>query len=157
RRRCATLATRRKHAAGDRSRAEGCRKADRLALSRYALSRPVSLSRSGNRNSNAGSRAHAWNWEAPMNVMGVSPYPFDTGFYEALGAKRATFKLVSDHIVPARSGYGWRVKAGQAFRIVMVEGGQVVDLCIFSADDPHEHYSAGTQFYTEGARVTRHT
>jgi uncharacterized protein YcgI (DUF1989 family) len=92
-----------------------------------------------------------------MNTTGVSPYPFDTAFYEALSVKRSGFRMVSEHIVPARSGYGWRVNAGQAFRIVMVEGGQVVDLCIFSAEDPHEHYSAGAQFYTEGARVTRHT
>lgn len=86
-----------------------------------------------------------------------SPYPFDAGFYDRLHASRATWRLAWEHVVPARSGYGWRAQAGQAFRIAMVEGGQVVDLCITSADDPYEHIAAGAQFYIEGARVTRGT
>jgi uncharacterized protein YcgI (DUF1989 family) len=92
-----------------------------------------------------------------VTPLALTPYPFDAPFYESLNARRARFELAWKHIVPRRSGFGWRVSAGQAFRLVMVEGGQVADLCIFAADDPTEHYAAGAQFYIEGARVTRTT
>ena len=89
--------------------------------------------------------------------MSAAPYPYDRAFYDRLYAQRTSYRPRWEHVVPARSGFGWRVEAGQAFRIVMVEGGQVVDLCISAAEDPHEHYAAGAQFYIEGARVTRGT
>lgn len=87
----------------------------------------------------------------------MSLYAFDERFYADLAARRSSFQMRWEHVVPAKSGYGWRVSAGQAFRITMVAGAQVVDLCISAAEDPHEHYAAGAQFYIEGARVTRNT
>ncbi len=92
-----------------------------------------------------------------MRPPGSSPYPFDERFYASLVGRRSSFRLAWQHQVPPRSGYGWRVRAGQAFRLLMVEGGQVADLCIFAAEDPREHYAAGVQLYTEGIRVTRGT
>jgi uncharacterized protein len=44
--------------------------------------------------------------------------------------------------VPARDGRGVRLSAGQRFRVVDVEGGQVGDLFAFNADDPSEYSSA---------------
>jgi uncharacterized protein YcgI (DUF1989 family) len=92
-----------------------------------------------------------------MTVSTTSPFPYDEAFYADLIARRRSFTPAWSHIVPARSGYGWRVAAGQVFRLAMVEGGQVADLCIWAADDPNEHYAAGAQFFIEGARVTRGT
>jgi uncharacterized protein len=92
-----------------------------------------------------------------VRPIATTPYPFDHAFYGRLAASRPGWTLAWSHLVPKRSGYGWRVSAGQAFRLVMVEGGQVADLCIFAADDPREHYAAGAQFYVEGARVTKTT
>lgn len=44
--------------------------------------------------------------------------------------------------VPARQARGARVSAGQRFQVIDVEGGQVVDLFAFSAEDPTEYASA---------------
>lgn len=92
-----------------------------------------------------------------MKPMVSTPYPYNEAFYSALAAKRADFTPAWSHVMPRRSGFGWTVKAGQACRLVMVEGGQVADLCIYNADDISEHYSAGAQFYIEGAHVTKTT
>jgi uncharacterized protein YcgI (DUF1989 family) len=44
--------------------------------------------------------------------------------------------------VPAREGRGVRVAAGQRFRVVDVEGGQVADTFAFRAEDVSEYHSA---------------
>jgi hypothetical protein len=44
--------------------------------------------------------------------------------------------------VPAREGRGVRVAAGQRFRVIDVEGGQVADTFAFRADDVAEYHSA---------------
>ncbi len=44
--------------------------------------------------------------------------------------------------IPAREGRGFRVRAGQEFRVVDPEGEQVADLFCFVADDPSEFLSA---------------
>jgi uncharacterized protein YcgI (DUF1989 family) len=44
--------------------------------------------------------------------------------------------------VPAREGRGLRVAAGQRFRVIDVEGGQVADTFAFRADDVSEYHSA---------------
>jgi len=44
--------------------------------------------------------------------------------------------------IPAREGRAVRVPAGRRFRIVDLEGGQVVDLFAFSAEDTREYASA---------------
>lgn len=85
-------------------------------------------------------------------------YPHDDVFYSDLVALRPRFEKVSDHVVePPNTGWGFRVNAGQAFRIVTVDGPQITDVCILNADDPTEHYAAGTQLAIEGSHVTRMT
>jgi uncharacterized protein YcgI (DUF1989 family) len=44
--------------------------------------------------------------------------------------------------VPAREGRGVRVAAGQRFRVIDVEGGQVADTFAFRGDDISEYHSA---------------
>jgi uncharacterized protein len=46
---------------------------------------------------------------------------------------------VTDVFIPACHGRAFRVRAGQSFDLVDVEGQQVGDLCAVSADDPGEH------------------
>ena len=83
--------------------------------------------------------------------------PFDRDFYEALIAKRDAFSLVSRHEVPAGRGYGFRVEAGQAFRLVQAAAAQIIDTCFASAEDLREHHHSGTQVALEGTQVTRLT
>ncbi|MCW3014424.1 MAG: hypothetical protein JWO02_1516 [Solirubrobacterales bacterium] len=84
----------------------------------------------------------------------VAP-PIDQPFYDRLQAARSSFTKVDEHTVERGTGYGLRVSAGQAFRLVTVERAQIVDLCLTSAEDPTEHYAAGTQLAWEGGFVSR--
>lgn len=83
-------------------------------------------------------------------------YPFDHEFYGRLLSARPSFKLLETHRPPG-TGYGFRVQAGQAFRLSMVEGPQILDVDIFNAQDVTEHYAAGAQFHIEGTLVSRFT
>ncbi len=83
--------------------------------------------------------------------------PFDRDFYEGLMAKRESFRLVSREEVPAGRGYGFRVEAGQTFRLVELAAAQIIDTCVASAEDPREHFHSGTQVALEGTQVTRLT
>jgi len=82
--------------------------------------------------------------------------PFDRDFYTGLIARRDEFDLVSSHEV-TRGGYGFRVEAGQAFRLVQLEAAQILDVCYASAEDPREHHHSSTQMALEGTQVTRLT
>lgn len=83
-------------------------------------------------------------------------YPFPREHYETLAANRERFRIVSEHLLEA-SGHGFRVEAGQAFRFTLATGPQVLDVCMMSADDPHEHLFPGTQMAIEGGRISRFT
>jgi uncharacterized protein len=85
-------------------------------------------------------------------------YPFDRAFYEDLVARRGDFARVSRETVsPEQGGYAFRVEAGQAFRLVMLEGAQIIDAAIWNGDDPSEHYASGAQVAIEGMQVSRLT
>ena len=44
--------------------------------------------------------------------------------------------------IPARTGWSARLRAGQSFKVIDVEGGQCADLWVLCAEDPAEHLSA---------------
>ncbi len=83
--------------------------------------------------------------------------PFNAEFYRSLIAARDTFRPAWSHSVPRGAGYGFRVQAGQAFRLVQEEAAQILDTCFSNADDPREHYHATTQLALEGTQITRLT
>jgi uncharacterized protein YcgI (DUF1989 family) len=49
---------------------------------------------------------------------------------------------VSATPIPARTGWSGRLRAGQSFRVIDVDGGQCADLWVFCAEDPAESLSA---------------
>jgi uncharacterized protein YcgI (DUF1989 family) len=51
------------------------------------------------------------------------------------------------------TGRGFRLEAGESFSITLVEGPQIVDVCLLNADDPTEYYETGTQLAREGGRI----
>ncbi|AOZ70860.1 hypothetical protein LPB142_03460 [Rhodobacter xanthinilyticus] len=63
----------------------------------------------------------------------------------ALRAARAGWEKVSETLVPAREAGAFEVPAGHFFRIVSVEGPQVGDLNLFSADLAERFYSGKTR------------
>lgn len=63
----------------------------------------------------------------------------------ALRAARAGWEKVSETRVPAREAGAFEVPAGHFFRIVSVEGPQVGDLNLFSADLAERFYSGKTR------------
>ena len=82
-----------------------------------------------------------FSWAAGMFVAG--------GLYWLLASKRvrqttpdSAAAAVTVIEVPAREGRGVRVAAGQRFRVIDVEGGQVADTFAFRADDVSEYHSA---------------
>jgi uncharacterized protein YcgI (DUF1989 family) len=79
--------------------------------------------------------------------------PFREDFYHRLAEAHASFRVVNRAIVPANRGHGFRVRAGQTFRFEMIKGAQILDVDLFAAHDPTEHYSAATQLCLEGGRV----
>ncbi|MEP7048032.1 MAG: urea carboxylase-associated family protein [Ilumatobacteraceae bacterium] len=58
-------------------------------------------------------------------------------------------RRLSDVVVPVRSGHAFEVAAGQIVRFSTVDGPQVVDLNLWSAEDPRERFWASRtrQFY----------
>lgn len=56
-----------------------------------------------------------------------------------------------DAIVPAGEPWMHKVKKGQVFRIVDLDGNQAVDTLFYSAEDPEEHYSLTHTIQAQGA------
>jgi uncharacterized protein YcgI (DUF1989 family) len=83
--------------------------------------------------------------------------PMREDFYGWLAEHHQGFRVVDRTIVPANTGYGFPVKAGQTFRFEMIEGAQILDVDIFAAQDPREHYCAATQLWLEGGRISTMT
>ena len=79
---------------------------------------------------------------------------FDTERYRRIGLETGRRKLVHEHVVPIRTGYAWQVRAGQAVRIVAVEGPQVCDLNLWQRDNPRERFWASRTRQLQGAHVT---
>lgn len=92
-----------------------------------------------------------------MKALKKPSYPFAEDFYVKLITARESFEKLSSWTVPAGRGYGFRIEAGQVVRFVIVEKAQVLDVCLFNADDVDEHYAAGTQVAIEGAQISRLT
>ena len=80
---------------------------------------------------------------------GDSPLVADPGVVAAVAASIAERTVVLDTVVPVRSGYAFDVPAGHVVRFTTVDGPQVVDLNIWSHDDPRERFWAAStrQFY----------
>ena len=82
-------------------------------------------------------------------ASGDSPLTSDPRLVARLGADVADRTLVSDTVVPVRSGHAFPVVAGQVVRFSTVDGPQVVDLNLWSLHDPRERFWASRtrQFY----------
>ena len=83
-----------------------------------------------------------------------SPLAADPAVYGRIGDATATAMVVDELVIPVRSGRAWTVPAGHVCRLSTPEGPQVLDLNIWSRDDPRERFWAARtrQFY--GAHVT---
>lgn len=81
--------------------------------------------------------------------MGASPLDSDPEIIGRLLAPGAARTIVLEHEVPVRSGYAFHAAAGSVVRFSTVNGPQVVDLNLWSADDPRERFWASRtrQFY----------
>lgn len=55
-------------------------------------------------------------------------------------------KLVQEILVPTEYGKGYVVKKGQTMRIIAIEGPQIGDMAILSANDHKETYDAGMSY-----------
>ena len=71
-----------------------------------------------------------------------SPLSVDTGFYGRLGHEVTRRTLVTQLVVPIRTGKAWPVRAGHICRIVALAGPQVGDLNLWHLHNPREHFWA---------------
>src|SRR5262249_59433937 len=57
-------------------------------------------------------------------------------------ARAADLKIKQEVLIPARTGAGLRVEAGEFVQVLDVAGQQCADFFAFRADDPREYLSA---------------
>jgi len=84
-------------------------------------------------------------------------YRVDESFYNQVRDAHSKYRVVDKFIVPPLSGKGFTVKAGQLFRIIEVEGPQVVDVAFWNAGNPGEFFDADRTFQLEGWFVKRYS
>ncbi len=87
--------------------------------------------------------------QASYVASGDSPLQPNRVLVERLAGQPDGRRVVSDVVVPVRSGHAFTVDAGQIIRFATVDGPQVVDLNLWSRDDPRERFWASRtrQFY----------
>jgi uncharacterized protein len=76
----------------------------------------------------------------------------DRAFYRKIA--ESPRRQVAEFDLPPRTGRAWHVRAGQIFRITTIEGPQVADLNLWSADDPTEHLWSSRTRQLQAAHVT---
>ena len=90
-------------------------------------------------------------------VKPVICYPVDTlpvPDMTAYAAARETMELTGEEIVPPRDAKNFRIPAGYFFRIVSVEGPQVGDLNLWSANDLLERFYSGKTRALHGTHLS---
>ncbi|MFC2031104.1 DUF1989 domain-containing protein, partial [Chloroflexota bacterium] len=67
--------------------------------------------------------------------------PFPRAFFDDVRAARPGFRQLTSCIIPLdERGKAFVVKKGQSLRITCIEGPQVVDLCLWNANDFDEYF-----------------
>ena len=95
--------------------------------------------------------------EARRKVAPVICYPVDTlprPNLAAYQAAREGWEKVDEVVVPPRDARCFNVPAGHFFRIVSIEGPQVGDLNLWSADDLDERFFSGKTRALNGTHVS---
>jgi uncharacterized protein YcgI (DUF1989 family) len=78
----------------------------------------------------------------------------DRELYGRLARETGRRTLVDRFVVLRRTGRAWPVRAGQLFRIVVIEGPQVADLNVWSLGNPRERFWASRTRQLHRAHVT---
>ncbi|MBS8268705.1 DUF1989 domain-containing protein [Halomonas litopenaei] len=78
----------------------------------------------------------------------------DRAFYDGLTERAGSRRRVASHRVPIRDGLAWEVKAGQVFRIAIVDGAQVGDFNMWHRHDPRERMWASRTRQLQRAHVS---
>ena len=74
--------------------------------------------------------------------------------YDGIARCAAAGAPVQSHVVPIRSGFAWTVKAGQVFRITVLEGPQVADFNMWNLHNPRERMWASRTRQLQAAHVS---
>jgi uncharacterized protein YcgI (DUF1989 family) len=83
-----------------------------------------------------------------------SPLQADAALYGPIGAEGGRRSLLHAETIPVRSGRAWTAPAGSVVRLSILEGPQVLDLNLWSRDDPRERFWAARTRQIHGAHVT---
>jgi uncharacterized protein YcgI (DUF1989 family) len=83
---------------------------------------------------------------------------FPKEFFDKLIAARPKFRLAEKFTIPVEeAGKAFVVKKGQSFRIICVEGAQIVDVCLWNANDYKERLWAHMTLNREGIWIAPYT
>jgi uncharacterized protein YcgI (DUF1989 family) len=93
------------------------------------------------------------NTEAAYSSLPGGPLDADRSFYDRL-AKSAERTTEDRFEIPIRSGRAWEVRAGQVFRIAIVDGPQVADFNIWNRHNPRERMWAARTRQLQSAHVS---
>ncbi len=94
------------------------------------------------------------NYPPAYQVTKGSVLSVDQAFYRAIAQGQDARRQVESFTVPIRSGRAWKVKAGQVFRIVTIEGPQVADFNMWNLHDPRERMWASRTRQLQQAHVS---
>lgn len=83
-----------------------------------------------------------------------SALSISTDFYDRLAGPAGHVNVVSDVVVPIRSGYAWKVMAGQVCRMTAIEGAQVADFNAWNLHNPRERFWAARTRQLQRAHVS---
>jgi uncharacterized protein YcgI (DUF1989 family) len=83
------------------------------------------------------------------------PLYVDRAVYGPLADRTELRTLRERFIVPKRSGYAWKARAGDICRVSLPEGPQVADLDLWNLHDPRERFWSGRTKQLHSAHMTR--
>lgn len=88
-----------------------------------------------------------------IHYTGPTP-ELDHDFYAAVRDRAGERELIDRVEVPAVTGYGFALEAGDVGRLICHEGAQIVDVMVFNREDPSERLWANQTLNREGLCLT---
>jgi uncharacterized protein len=91
-----------------------------------------------------------------QDIWYVPRPPFPKAFFDELQEHRDSFPLAAEFVIsPEEASRAFVVRRGQTLRITCIAGAQIVDMCIWNAEDPNERFANEYSLTREGIWLQR--
>jgi uncharacterized protein YcgI (DUF1989 family) len=97
--------------------------------------------------------------DPPPSMAGVGGFPRNVAAgataprYAELASRPELRRHARSFVIPARTGKGFKLAAGEIVRVTCPEGPQVADMIVFNADDPTEKFWSGRTRVIHGGHL----